>query len=600
VVVLGGVVLAAPQHPAVAAERTVVFTGHGYGHGRGMGQYGSLGYAVDHGWSHSQILAHYYGATTLSGDAGDPTIDVEITRAAGKELVVTGPALTLNGTALNAAAVRLVRSGSSLQVYVGAGCAGPWTARQTVGSGAAVGTTATPTNAANFLQLCEDGTDRAYRGQLLATVNGSTQYTVNRVTMQGYLRGVVPRESPASWGDSGGGRGLQALMAQAVAARSYALAPRSGVRASGAQLCDTTACQVYLGATTVTDAGVRTSQEYVQTNTAISNTLGQVMRKPGGAVALTEFSSSTGGHTAGGAFPAVVDDGDAVAANPYHTWSASFTLADVAARLGTGAISSIVVTGRNGLGAEGGRVTAVEVVAVSGARSTFTGDQVRQLLGLRSNWFSLAVSGLTQQQAGALVGAVYQDMYGRAADAAGLAHWTGQVAEAGGVQPLVTRIQTTQEYREVRVAQVYRSVLGREPDAAGSASWSAFLRSGGTYAQLRARILGSAEAQRRFGAGGAWISGVYAAVLGRPASAAEQQLWVDRAAASGTTSAALRILTSAEGARVTLDGYYQQYLGRASDASGQLTFVPLLRSEKDEDVVLRLLRSAEYRTANGG
>jgi peptidoglycan hydrolase-like amidase len=599
-VVLGGAVLAAPPLPAVAAERTVTVTGHGYGHGRGMGQYGSLGYAVDHGWSHAQILAHYYGGTTLSGDAGDPTIDVEITRAAGRELVVTGPALTVNGAAVNAAAVRLVRSGGALQVYTGAGCAGPWTARQVVAAGAAVGTTASPTNAANFLQLCEAGTDRAYRGQLLATVNGSTQYTVNRVTMQGYLRGVVPRESPASWGDSGGGRGLQALMAQAVAARSYALAPRSGVRASGAKLCDTTACQVYLGATTVTDAGVRTSQEYVQTNTAISSTLGQVMRKPGGAVALTEFSSSTGGYTAGGAFPAVVDDGDDVAANPYHAWSASFTLADVGARLGTGAISSIAVTGRNGLGAEGGRVTAVEVVAISGARSTFTGDQVRQLLALRSNWFSLAVSGLTQQQAAALVAAVYQDLYGRPADATGLAHWTGVVAAEGGVQPLVTRIQTTQEYREVRVAQVYRSALGREPDAAGSASWTSFLRSGGTYAQLRARILGSAEAQRRYASRAEWVSGVYASVLGRPASAAEQQLWVDRAAASGTTSAALRILTSAEGARVTLDGYYRQYLGRASDASGQTTFVPLLRAEQDEDVVLRLLRSAEYRTTNSG
>ncbi|WP_431837345.1 DUF4214 domain-containing protein [Cellulomonas sp. Y8] len=599
-VLCGAAAVLPPPPGAAAAERTVTVTGHGYGHGRGMGQYGSLGYAVDHGWSHAQILAHYYGGTTLSGDAGDPTIDVEITRAAGKELVVTGPALTLNGAALNAAAVRLVRSGASLQVYTGPGCGGPWTAGQVVGSGAAVGTTASATNAANFLQLCEAGTDRGYRGQLLATVNGSTQYTVNRVTMQGYLRGVVPRESPASWGDAGGGRGLQALMAQAVAARSYALAPRSGVRASGAKLCDTTACQVYDGATTITDAGVRTSQEYAQTNTAISNTLGQVMRAQNGAVALTEFSSSTGGYTAGGTFPAVVDDGDAVASNPYHSWSASFTLADVAARLGTGAISSIAVTGRNGLGADGGRVTGVEVITTAGARSTYTGDQVRQLLGLRSNWFSLAVSGLTQQQAAALVAAVYQDMYGRAADASGLAHWTAVVADEGGVQPLVTRIQTTQEYREMRVAQVYRTALGREPDAAGLASWTSFLGGGGTYAQLRARVLGSAEAQRRYGSRAEWVSGVYSTVLGRTASAAEQQLWVERAAASSTTSAALRILTSAEGARVTLDGYYRQYLGRASDASGQTTFVPLLRTEQDETVVLRLLRSAEYRTANAG
>ena len=69
--------------------------------------------------------------------------------------------------------------------------------------------------------------------------------TVNTVYMQDYLRGVVPRESPASWGSDAGGAGLNALMAQAVAARSYAWAED---RAAYAKTCDTTACQVYGGA----------------------------------------------------------------------------------------------------------------------------------------------------------------------------------------------------------------------------------------------------------------------------------------------------------------------------------------------------------------
>jgi len=46
-VVLGVVVL--PQG-ASAATNDVVVVGHGWGHGRGMGQYGAYGYAVDHGW----------------------------------------------------------------------------------------------------------------------------------------------------------------------------------------------------------------------------------------------------------------------------------------------------------------------------------------------------------------------------------------------------------------------------------------------------------------------------------------------------------------------------------------------------------------------
>ena len=47
--------------------------------------------------------------------------------------------------------------------------------------------------------------------------------TVNLVRSEEMLRGIVPRESPASWGDLAGGAGMNSLRAQAVAARSYAL-----------------------------------------------------------------------------------------------------------------------------------------------------------------------------------------------------------------------------------------------------------------------------------------------------------------------------------------------------------------------------------------
>ena len=44
----------------------LVVEGRGWGHGRGMGQYGSLGYAIDEGWTRDQILDHFYGNTTSS------------------------------------------------------------------------------------------------------------------------------------------------------------------------------------------------------------------------------------------------------------------------------------------------------------------------------------------------------------------------------------------------------------------------------------------------------------------------------------------------------------------------------------------------------
>jgi hypothetical protein len=113
---------------------------------------------------------------------------------------------------------------------------------------------------------------------------------------------VVPRESPASWADQGGGAGLNALKAQAVAARSYAWAENRNPPLY--KTCDTTACQVYGGAGL---NGVRI--EDARTDKAIADTAGEV-RLLNGSVARTEFSSSTGGWTAGGTFPAVEDTGD--------------------------------------------------------------------------------------------------------------------------------------------------------------------------------------------------------------------------------------------------------------------------------------------------
>ena len=228
-----------------------------------------------------------------------------------------------------------------------------------------------------MLRLCAPEA-RAYRGALGVVWDGSTLHTVNTVFMEDYLRGVVPRESPASWGDAVNGAGLNALMAQAVAARSYA---RTENRAPYAQTCDTTTCQVYGG------AGLNgTSLEDPRTDRAVATTTGDVMTL-GGQVARTEFHSSSGGYTAGGTFPAVVDDGDV--ASPYHDWSVTLPRASVSAAFGVGPLQSITVLTRNGLGADGGRVLTVRVTG-TGASVVVTGEQFRTALGLRSSWFTPA------------------------------------------------------------------------------------------------------------------------------------------------------------------------------------------------------------------
>src|SRR5687768_5048974 len=86
----------APPASAYPADH-VALAGHGFGHGRGMGQYGSLGYAIDHGWDYKRILGHYYGGThegTLEGGDGGYLMKVRIMDRNEKDTIVTGNALT--------------------------------------------------------------------------------------------------------------------------------------------------------------------------------------------------------------------------------------------------------------------------------------------------------------------------------------------------------------------------------------------------------------------------------------------------------------------------------------------------------------------------
>ena len=60
---------ARPLRRSRAARPVFVVSGHGWGHGIGMSQYGAYGYA-QHGWDYRRILAHYYPGTTLGAAPG--------------------------------------------------------------------------------------------------------------------------------------------------------------------------------------------------------------------------------------------------------------------------------------------------------------------------------------------------------------------------------------------------------------------------------------------------------------------------------------------------------------------------------------------------
>ena len=216
--------------------------------------------------------------------------------------------------------------------------------------------------------------------------------TVNYLPLEEYVAGVVPNESPAYWGTLGGPGpgpgpwGFQELEAQAVAVRSYVMAAL-GSYGGYADTCDLT-CQTYRGL----------ANESPLTDAATLATLGYVMESGGNGVPLTtEYSSSTGGYTAPGTFPAVPDAGDAVcppgvdgACNTNHTWTASIPVASVdAAWPQIGSLESVTVTARNGYGDWGGRVDSLTLRGSSGSL-VLTGDQFAAGLGLLSDWFTLA------------------------------------------------------------------------------------------------------------------------------------------------------------------------------------------------------------------
>ncbi len=57
--------------PLAPTDPTFVVSGHGWGHGIGMSQYGAYGYAL-HGADYTEILAHYYPGTTLGARTVSP------------------------------------------------------------------------------------------------------------------------------------------------------------------------------------------------------------------------------------------------------------------------------------------------------------------------------------------------------------------------------------------------------------------------------------------------------------------------------------------------------------------------------------------------
>ena len=400
--------------PTTARAADLVFTirGGGYGHGIGLSQWGSQGFALQ-GYTYDRIIKRYFqGGVTIAQATANPVVRVNLDKAAAARTSWTvravDAALTISWGS-PAVTVTLPANADYTMTYTGAFI------RVKDAAGTTLHTTSTP------LLLDPVGEDALFqikdasgpvlhssypngypymrwRGRLQLSGSGvDGLLAVNLVSLKHYLYGVVPRESPASWH-------VEALKSQAVVAHSYAKAKidpdDNGL--TGSVLRCTTADQVYGGHSRMSN-GTVVKHEDSRTNLAVDTTLGKLV-KYGSTIVQTFFFSSSGGHTAniedvwGSAatprpyYTGVPDPYEAVAGSPHLSWEVKKTGSQIGTALGSS--SPVVgVTVERGVSGYPKKTT---FRFADGRTTARTSDQVRVALGLKSPNF--AISGFPMER----------------------------------------------------------------------------------------------------------------------------------------------------------------------------------------------------------
>lgn len=371
----------AATEKVTAVNSTLTITTAGWGHGRGMSQYGAWE-AAKKGLSYSEILKFYYSGTKLEALPKNDTMRVWITADTDNKLHFypatgvrlrdsAGKTFTLP-TGKNYTKWRISRSGSKRVLYY-RNAKGKYVKytnskfkldpkRVWYAENTKTGT----------IKLYLSSGNRTYRGSLSFRFSGNGAITVNNVKMEDYLRSVVPSEMPASWH-------AEALKAQTVAARTYAARYRANLGGKKVyDICNTASCQVYKG----------TMTEHAGSNAAVKATAGKVLTHSK-QYAWTEFSSSNGGYSVKGSYvyiKAQADPYDAAANQVWSTPVKTSTIQKKYPKIGT--LKSITLE-RDGKGRWGGRVTKVTLTG-SKASQTVTGTSFKSALGLRETLMTIS------------------------------------------------------------------------------------------------------------------------------------------------------------------------------------------------------------------
>jgi stage II sporulation protein D len=239
-----------------------------------------------------------------------------------------------------------------------------------------------------------------YRGNLeLVPGAGGTVTAVNVLPLEEYLFGVVPGEMPAGWEK-------EALKAQAIAARTYALHNLGKESKKGYDLCGTTHCQMYEGAAVETAA----------TNDAVARTAGEYLSYQGKPI-QAYFHANSGGYTDNSGdlwsenLPYIRAVADFDQAAPRHVWYLTYSESQLGAALdkigvSVGRVTDLAPADKTPIG----RVKTMRVKGTGGS-ATFEASKLRFAIGLHSTFFN--VGKVTGAQLGMPGNGTYFQFAGR-------------------------------------------------------------------------------------------------------------------------------------------------------------------------------------------
>ena len=406
--VIFSLVLSISPSQAAEAPAEFNFQGTGYGHGVGLSQIGARGKALNGELAHS-ILNYYYSGSQILSLTDNQNIRVNVGHLLMQATLKSGTqGSTLNlyagdvgeditaipvASLTSKSGITFIQQGSSISAFSVTGKNSQLIGTNSVWSARWSGTRYLD-GAPSTVSLKINSKSVKYRyGQIQvksvkAPLVGHRMEITNTVRIHDeYLYGIS--EVPSSWP-------AQALIAQAIASRSYALS-KLGIPKTA---CD---CNVYNNISDQSFVGFSKEIEpmygqlwkaAVQASST-SETTGDAVTVNGSPITAF-FTSSSGGQTetsvnAWGkerSFTASVADPfsqDPVLNPRYFTWSRPLTQANIAKAFALVDVVALAINSRNPTGT----VATITATSSDGKSSTLRGETFRSRTQLPSAWFNL-------------------------------------------------------------------------------------------------------------------------------------------------------------------------------------------------------------------